>query len=102
MGRPKRIQGDRSDPDSEKPRLKQAGVKLPRYHKEIVDRAVDSGRYGTASEFLRESIEVNGKQHGFAPPEDSSLSPRARQGDISPNQTNPLMCPKGELCKETP
>lgn len=63
---------------------KQLTVKIPPYHQAIVERAMRSGRYGTASEFFRECIEVYGEQRGFAPAEDSSLSPRARQADINP------------------
>ena len=101
MGRPKRIQGCGSDPDPEKSALKQAGVKLPQYHQDIVDRAMASGRYGNASEFYRESIEENGKRRGFAPAE-PSLSPRARQADINPCQTNDHMCPQGDTpCHES-
>lgn len=101
MGRPKRIQRHGGDPDHEKPALKQAGVKLPPYHQEIVDQAVASGMYGSASEFLRESIEVNGGRRGFAPAADT-LSPRARGSDISTGQTDDHICPRGEPCKETP
>lgn len=95
MGRPKRIQRGGSDPDPEKPALKQAGVKLPKYHQGIVDRAMASGRYGNASEFLRESIEKYGEQCGFTPAEGSSLSPRARRTNNS-RKTDDHICPQGE------
>lgn len=72
------------------------GTRLPKYHRSIVENAMASGRYGTASEFLRECIEVNGERRGFAQEDDSSLSPRARGTDISQGPANDQICSQGE------
>ena len=78
---------------------KQLTVKIPPYHQAIVEQAMCSGRYGTASEFFRECIKVYGEIRGFAPAEDSSLSPPARQADNTPNSTSDQVCPQGEPCQ---
>jgi hypothetical protein len=74
---------------------------IPPYHRDIVTNAMRSGRYGNVAEFLRECIEENGERRGFAPATESPLSHRARP-TLNTCQTDDPVCPRGELCKETP
>lgn len=66
---------------------KQLSVKVPPHHRGIITKAVRSGRYGNASEFFRESIEVNGVRRGFTP------------ADVSPAPEKDHTCPRGEQCR---
>lgn len=68
---------------------KQLSVKVPPHHQGIITKAVRSGRYGNASEFFRESIEVNGVRRGFTPADDM----------LSPAPEKDHTCPRGEQCR---
>ena len=76
----------------------QVTVKLPPYHRAVVDQALRSGRYGNVSEFFRECIKEYGILRSFAP-EEKTLSPRARLADINPDQANEPTCTQGESCQ---
>ncbi len=74
------------------------GVILPPYHQTIIEKAIESGRYGNISEFVRECIEEHGERKGFTPSTDSSLSHRTRDGHLNRTDAGNVCSIRGEQC----